>query len=326
MRMPVDTDDWSLDLPEEWEEKEVARLSLWAQAKFLPALGHFVRETAAALGLDKKSALELEHAVDEAATNVIQHAFPGGSGQYTMIILRRPGEVVAALEDRGIPFDLEKFRHGESTGLGYVLIKQYADELRLYNRGPKGKRLEIIKKLPFDDVTAFHSSEELKSLAQAGPASLDEPLTVCRMEPDQAVALARCAYRAQGYSYISEYIYFPDQIREMLDLGRLVSCVAVNSDEEIVGHGAILPERPDAKVAEMAQALVDPPLPWTRYPAQSPGPTYGSVRSRRHVRALRLHTGFVPVHAGNQPRLGGAGNRRPFGPRSGGGGERGNAR
>lgn len=78
------------------------------------------------------------------------------------------------------------------------------------------------------------------------------------MEADQAVALARCVYRVHGYSYLSEYIYFPDQIREMLDLGRMVSCVAVNPEEEIVGHGAILPQRPDAKVAEMAQTLVDP--------------------------------------------------------------------
>ena len=256
--MQSDADDWGLDLPQEWQEKEVARLSLEAQASLLPAVGLFVREIAQGLGLTAKSARELEHAVDEAATNVIQHAFPGGSGQYTLIMLRRPGQVVAALEDKGIPFDLEKFQRGESTGLGYVLIRGFADEIRVYNRGPFGKRLEIIKKLAFDDVTAYHPVEELDSLAQAEPAPAAEPLNVCQMEPGQAVALARCVYRAYGYSYLSEYIYFPDQIREMLAMGRMVSFVAVNSEEEIVGHAAILPERPGAKVGEIAQIMVDP--------------------------------------------------------------------
>jgi serine/threonine-protein kinase RsbW len=240
-------------------EQEVARLQVRAEVDYLPVVALLVREVGHRLGLSERSVHELEHAVDEAATNIVQHAFePGERGEYTVRLLRRPGQVVVALEDQGIPFDLEKFRQGEGTGLGRRFLEAYADQWNLSYLGARGKRLEIVKELPHTDARDHYRPEELSDLRQAEPAPPDEPLTLRLMQPQDAVALARCVYRTYGYSYTSEYIYYPDRTREMLASGEMTSCVAVNPAGEIVGHIALIRHHPQAKVAESGQALVDP--------------------------------------------------------------------
>ena len=240
-------------------QQEVARFQVRAELEFLPVVARLTRELGARMGLSKRAVDELEHAVDEAATNIVQHAFePGERGEYTVIFSRRAGEVVVALEDQGIPFDLEKFRKGEGTGLGRKFLEVYADSWNVSYLGVRGKRLEIIKRLPQTDARDYYSPEELGDLREAGPAPEDEPLTLRLMKPEDAVALARCVYRTYGYSYTSEYIYYPERIREMLISGEVVSCVAVNPAGEIVGHIALIRHDPRAKVAESGQALVDP--------------------------------------------------------------------
>ena len=45
-------------------------------------------------------------AVEEVSLNVIEHAFePGRPATFDIVLLRGPGEVVVAVEDRGLPFD-----------------------------------------------------------------------------------------------------------------------------------------------------------------------------------------------------------------------------
>ena len=240
-------------------EREVARLQVRAETDYLPVVALLVREVGRRLGLSERALHELEHAVDEAATNIVQHAFePGERGEYTVRLLRRPGRVVVALEDQGIPFDLEKFHRGEGTGLGRRFLEVYADRWNLSYLGARGKRLEIVKELPHTDARDHYRPEELSDLRGAEPAPPDEPLTLRLMQPQDAVALARCVYRTYGYSYTSEYIYYPERTRDMLASGEMTSCVAVNPAGEIVGHIALIRHHPRAKVAESGQALVDP--------------------------------------------------------------------
>ncbi len=239
--------------------EEVARLEVVADLACLPAVSLFTRNLGRYLGLGDKAAQELEHAVDECVTNILQHAFePGERGEYTLRFLHRPGQVVVVVEDQGLPFDLEKFQRGEEAGLGRLLLDAYADQWNVSYLGARGKRLEIVKNLPRTDATAHYRPEELDDLRQAALAPADEKLEIRLMRPEDAVALARCVYRTYGYSYTSEYIYYPERTREMLTSGRMVSCVVVNPAGEIVGHIALLREDPRSRVGETGQALVDP--------------------------------------------------------------------
>ncbi len=237
--------------------KEVARLTIAAERRHLSSVVQFIGGMGLAMGLKEKRARELEHAADEAITNVIQHAFDAeGAGSYTVIISRWPGQVQVAIEDQGLPFDLESFRVGDRTGLGHQLLKRYADEVRFYNRGTAGKRLELFKHLPADRPELFLEGQEQDWDAPEGPSQ--EPVEVRMLEPQEALALTRCVYRVYGYSYAEDQLYYPDQVREFLESGRMVSAVAMTYGGEVAAHAALRLEDPDAMAAEAGLALVDP--------------------------------------------------------------------
>lgn len=238
--------------------REVASLTVAAQMQYLPGVADFTRQMGLALGLDPESARALEHAVDEAATNVVQHAYlPGEEGSFTIKFLRRPGQVVAAIEDQGMPFDMEGFRRGENTGLGFIFLKRYADQLNTYNRGSRGKRLEIVKRLGAGWQPA--KGEQSAKGSAGGQVDPEEPIEVRLMEQGEAVELARLFYRCHGYSYPFDVVYYPDQLRELLANGLLTSGLAVTWSQEVVGHAALVVPQTSSRVGRVAGLTLEPP-------------------------------------------------------------------
>ena len=104
------TDDHGTPEP----ERPVARVTVTTGAELLPAVVDFVRRAARQLGLRDKATEQLDLAVETVCRNVIEHAFdPDEEGQYYVEILRRPGRVVIAVEDRGLPFDYARLQEAE---------------------------------------------------------------------------------------------------------------------------------------------------------------------------------------------------------------------
>ena len=103
-------------------EKTVASVTVFADAALLPAVVHFVRNTAHQLGLADTDAEHLGWAVETVCRNVIDRAYePGQEGRYDVYVLRRPGQVVIAVEDRGLPFDYAPLQTGNETALSNTL-------------------------------------------------------------------------------------------------------------------------------------------------------------------------------------------------------------
>ncbi len=241
------------------EEQQIARITVVAKVEFLPAITSFVRDVSTKLGLTGGDVERLELVVEEACMNVIEHAFdPGEQGAFDVVILRKPGQVVVAVEDQGLPFDFRKFETGQESGLGMMLMKAFADEIHFLNSGRRGKRVELIKNLPYKNVEEYISEEERKRTLPLPPILKDVPLTIRLMRPGDSVDVARCVYRCYGYTYSSDYIYFPDRVRELLESGLLISYIALTPDGETVGHIALRLEQPNAKIGESGQAVVDP--------------------------------------------------------------------
>ncbi|CAN5223892.1 hypothetical protein BH24ACT19_BH24ACT19_02970 [soil metagenome] len=239
-------------------EQLAARVTVSADAGYLPPLVDFVRRTAHRLGLRDEAAEHLDRVVKVVCRNVIEHAFePGNDGRYDVLVLRRPGQVVVAVEDQGLPFDYECFKDGDSV-LSEMVHRSFADEVRFVNLGRRGNRVELIKDLPHADVRDHLSEDEHHETAEAPAASGDVPLEIRMMRPEESPALSRAVYRSYGYSYDWDDIYYPDRIRELQESGLMRSCVAVSPEGEFVGHLALTVERPDSPVAEAGQAVVDP--------------------------------------------------------------------
>jgi anti-sigma regulatory factor (Ser/Thr protein kinase)/GNAT superfamily N-acetyltransferase len=241
------------------QEQQVARITVAAKTEFLSAISGFLQEISTKLGLTGNDIERLELVVEEACMNVIEHAFdPGETGFYDVIILRKPGQMVVAVEDQGLPFDFRKFDVEKESGLGVMLMKAFADEIRFLNLGRHGKRVELVKNLPYQNVEAYISEAERDRALPLPPVPSDVPITVRLMRPDDCVGLARCVYRCYGYTYANGDVYFPDRVRELLESGLLISHVVLGLDDEIVGHIAVRKENADAVIGERGQAVVDP--------------------------------------------------------------------
>ncbi len=239
-------------------EELISRLTTTTDAALLPPVIDFVKRVAHHLGLSDEDAEHLDRAVEAVCRNVIEHAFgPGDDGRYDVLVLRRPGQVVVAVEDQGLPGDYDRFED-EDSPLSEMLRYSFADEARFVNLGRGGNRVELVKDLPQTDVRDHLSEEEHRQTAASPAAPEDVPLKVRMMRPEESVALSRSVYRSYGYSYDWDDIYYPDRIREFQESGLMRSCVAVTPENEFAGHLAIMVERPDSPVAEAGQAVVDP--------------------------------------------------------------------
>ena len=240
-------------------EQQIARITVAASLEFLPAVMSFVRETSLKIGLSASEGERLELVLEEACLNVIEHAFdPEEPGTYNVVILRRPGQIVISVEDRGLPFDFKTYEAKHESSLGIILMKAFADEVRFLNLGREGKRVELIKHLPYQDISAYVSADE-KVLSPSVPALPEDiPITVRPTEPDDSVNLARCIYRCYGYTYANDYIYYPDRVKELLESGLLLSYIALNPEGEVIGHIAVKRNSPDDQVGDGGQAVVDP--------------------------------------------------------------------
>ncbi|MDQ3912295.1 MAG: ATP-binding protein [Actinomycetota bacterium] len=240
-------------------ERLIARVTVTADVDFLPVVVDFVRRTAHRLGLRDEAADHLDRAVELVCRNVAENAFESDQdGSYDVYVLRRPVQIVVAVEDRGLPDVYARFERGEDSGLRGMLQHSFADEAHFINLGRGGNRVELIKNLPHADVRDHLSEEEHRKTVEAAAASVDVPLEVRMMRPEETIALSRGVYRSYGYSYDWDDIYYPERIRELQESGLMRSCVVVSTGNEIVGHLAVMVEHPESPVGEAGQAVVDP--------------------------------------------------------------------
>src|ERR687889_287087 len=237
-------------------EEQVVSVAVSADAGLLPPVIEFVARMVQRLGLGDIG--QIDGAVELVCMNVIEHAFgPEEKGSFDVRVMRGPGRVVVAVEDRGLPFDYSRLQNGED-GTVLETLHQSFDEVRFVNLGRLGNRVELRKHLPHADVREHLPEEEHRNTVEAEAVSEDVPLEIRTMRPEESSELSRCVYRSYGYSYDWDSIYYPDRIRELQEKGLMRSCVTVTQDGEFVGHLAVSVQHPDAPVGEAGQAVVDP--------------------------------------------------------------------
>lgn len=138
------------------------------------AVCEFVGAGAEAVGLDEDMIFQIQLACDEAATNIIEHAYGGEeAGTITATYSVTDGAFTITLHDKGRSFDpasvpppppittkitdtmtpeeLEtQLRVG---GLGLHLIRQLMDEVYFSSDQKRGNTLVMVKRLQGDDTT-----------------------------------------------------------------------------------------------------------------------------------------------------------------------------
>ncbi|MDY7042102.1 MAG: ATP-binding protein [Chloroflexota bacterium] len=115
------------------------RLTVPAQLDQLITISEFIAHAAHQTNLDERTVFQVQMAVDEACTNIIQHAYQGlESGEITINCHRTNDSFVVTIQDHGRAFDptavpppdlsadIEARRVG---GLGLYFMRRLMDEV-----------------------------------------------------------------------------------------------------------------------------------------------------------------------------------------------------
>jgi len=136
-------------------------LEVKAKLKNLAVIDDFINESMKQLGMNKDETLQVRLAVNEACTNIIQHAYSGESEKPIIILCSMSGnECVIEIRDWGKPFDPDSvplpdtesdlFERKEG-GVGIFLMRQMMNDVRYVFRSGRYNELRMIKHIKQED-------------------------------------------------------------------------------------------------------------------------------------------------------------------------------
>lgn len=121
----------------------------------LAEISEFIAQVAKNAGFDEDAVYALQLAVDEACTNIIEHAYGGeDKGEIQCVCDDDEDELIITLHDWGKPFNPDDvpdpdfsvpIEEIESRGAGLMLIKKIMDDVK-YKFSPKNGNLLIMVK------------------------------------------------------------------------------------------------------------------------------------------------------------------------------------
>lgn len=230
--------------------ERLVSLTFQAREDMLPHAVRLVEAIARQAGLPEAESAQVARAAEEACRNAVQHAFdPGEQGEIELSALRRPGQLVLAVRDQGIPFEERQLEEGHR---GAYVMHAALDEVRVRNLGRDGMRVDLVKNLPSP------ARPEPPAHGEAEPLPEDLPVEIRLLGPEDTLRLERCVYHTYGYSYATDEVYDPERMAGLMRSGLQISAGAVTPDGEVVGHVSLALEAPDAPVVEIGQAAVNP--------------------------------------------------------------------
>lgn len=131
------------------------RLTLSASFTVLGSLREFVGRLARQANFSEKEVYFLQLAADEAASNIIEHAYQDiSSAEFEVTCDLTPSALIILMRDHGAPFDPSKVRqpnlkaHLSSRqigGLGLYLINRIMDEVSYQSDPATGNLLTMVK-------------------------------------------------------------------------------------------------------------------------------------------------------------------------------------
>jgi serine/threonine-protein kinase RsbW len=124
--------------------------------KSLAEISDFVSQAIQEIGFDDMTAYSILVAVDEACTNIIEHAYGGeGQGDIECVCDISEGSLKITLRDRGEPFDPSAvpepdfsvpLQELEFRGAGLILIQKIMDEISYISTADGENVLTLIKR------------------------------------------------------------------------------------------------------------------------------------------------------------------------------------
>ncbi len=237
-----------------------AKLNLKSDIFLLNPSVRFAYEYGINSGLDKKSALELALAFDELLSDVFQFAFPEEEGWFDVSFNNTLSEVEIVVHELGEPFDPERhkfskekfIKNGSFEGAGLEIIGSMVDSFIFLIKGKAGKEFRLVKRIRHPHITEIYKPEQIKSEEPTGVQYSLYPV-----KPEDAEDIAKLIYRAYGYSYAKEDMYYPERIKRALESGKKFGVIVRTEKGEAVGYFAVL-RSTDSNIGEVGEVVVSP--------------------------------------------------------------------
>lgn len=132
------------------------QITLPAEVDSLEKIQAFIAEFGQRHKLPAEAAADLELAVDEACSNIIEHGCRGmNPGEISLALQLEPGRVAVEIRDQGRGFDPDKIpppnihaplEERKAGGLGWFLIGELMDQVE-YRREASGNILTFSRRL-----------------------------------------------------------------------------------------------------------------------------------------------------------------------------------
>jgi len=237
-----------------------AKLIIKNNIKFLNPALRFAYEYCKEAGLDEKSVLEFVLAFDEVLSDVIQFAYPEEEGNIDINFKSTLSEIEVSIHEFGEPFDPEKHKfskekvinQGNFEGAGLEIIKKFVDNFIFIVKGQYGKEFRLIKNIKHPHITEIFKPEYIKKQEPTGKIYKLYPV-----KPEDAEDIAKLIYRAYGYTYPKEDMYYPAKIKEALRSGQKFGVIVKTEYGEAVGYFAVL-RSTDSNIGEVGEVVVSP--------------------------------------------------------------------
>lgn len=132
-------------------------LAITSELANLGAVADFIAEAGYASGLSEKQVCDVQMAVDEAVTNVMQHAYRGRSdGRIWIDCEQNGGEFSVEIHDFGAAFDVSKIPAPRTRGtlarraiggLGVYFMRKLMDRVEFSSDARDGNRVRMVKRI-----------------------------------------------------------------------------------------------------------------------------------------------------------------------------------
>jgi serine/threonine-protein kinase RsbW len=134
----------------------MSNMTFPAKFEFLDEIRELVAQIAREGGFTEKEIYSLQLAADEAASNIIEHAYEGVSNASLDITCSVRGDILTiTMRDTGRPFDPSTVKQPnlkanlserQIGGLGMYLMRKLMDEVRYESNSKTGNVLTMIKR------------------------------------------------------------------------------------------------------------------------------------------------------------------------------------
>ena len=226
------------------------RLEIPIEPAWTPTAQAFVEQVALRYGIAEANAGQLAEACGPLFEVLLGQEFHHHEPSLQLFCRVIPGGLELVVADQGLPFDQEMWTRPQVASRLQALHGQI-DRLEFVNLGLSGKETRLRKYfslLPQEPVES--DSRELPH----------PPLKEIRAFQDRdAEAVCRCIWRTYGYSYsVQDAVYLPDRLQALNLDGRMRSLVALNQDDEVIGHMAFERSHVGDRLATAGVAAVEP--------------------------------------------------------------------